>query len=159
MESDIQTRREFFLQACATASLLAAGSAIATILQSCNSGDNPAGPGGQGLAVINATESGGKVSFAVDSSSPLASTGRAAQVNYGGGILLVARTGQTEFSAVTATCTHQACTINGYSNQLFTCPCHGSQFTTGGQVSRGPAASLLRVYATAFANNILTITL
>jgi cytochrome b6-f complex iron-sulfur subunit len=159
MEVKIQTRREFCRQACKAAPLLAAGGALATFLQSCSSSDSPTGPGGQSLAVINATESGGKVNITVDSSSPLASTGSAAQVHYGGGILLVARTGQTTFTALTATCTHQACTINGYSNQIYTCPCHGSQFTTGGQVSRGPAASPLQAYATTFANNILTITL
>ena len=33
-----------------------------------------------------------------------------------------------EFKAFTAVCTHQGCTVNGVSNGIITCPCHGATF-------------------------------
>jgi cytochrome b6-f complex iron-sulfur subunit len=40
--------------------------------------------------------------------------------------------------AINATCTHLGCLVK--QAQLgFECPCHGSQFTTNGAVSQGPA--------------------
>jgi cytochrome b6-f complex iron-sulfur subunit len=41
--------------------------------------------------------------------------------------------------AINATCTHLGCLVK--QAQLgFECPCHGSQFTTNGAVTQGPAA-------------------
>ena len=45
-----------------------------------------------------------------------------------GGTFLVARTAQESFSALTTICTHQTCTISGFDNTNFVCPCHGSRF-------------------------------
>jgi cytochrome b6-f complex iron-sulfur subunit len=95
----------------------------------------------------------------VDAASPLATVGGVALVSAGGNNLLVARTAADTFSALTSTCTHQACTINGYSAPVFQCPCHGSQFSTTGEVVRGPAGAPLRRYATSFAGDVLTIAL
>jgi cytochrome b6-f complex iron-sulfur subunit len=159
MSAEIQTRREFVIQACQTLSIVAIGSVLPPVLQGCGSGDNPAGPGNQGLPTITATESGGKIAISIGTSSPLAAVGSAAQVQYQGGILLVARTGESTFAALTAVCTHQGCTITGYGSGTYTCPCHGSQFSTDGQVTRGPAGSPLHQYQTAFSNGTLTITL
>ena len=33
-----------------------------------------------------------------------------------------------DFKAFSAICTHQGCTVNGVSNGVITCPCHGSTF-------------------------------
>jgi cytochrome b6-f complex iron-sulfur subunit len=73
------------------------------------------------------------------------------------GLFLVARTGQNTFSALSAICTHQTCTITGFEGQTYVCPCHGSQFSTGGQVISGPAPTSLRQFATQFDGNVLTI--
>jgi cytochrome b6-f complex iron-sulfur subunit len=62
------------------------------------------------------------------------------------------------FAAVTAVCTHEACTVTGISGQTYVCPCHGSQFSATGVVLKGPAASPLRPFTTRFAANVLTIT-
>lgn len=155
--TEVQTRREFCVNACQAAALMTFGSALSTILQGCASKD-PLSVGAN-LPRIQATAIGGVITLAIDTSSPLATVGNAAQVQYGSGTLLVARTAQDTFAAVTAICTHQSCTITNYSNQIYTCPCHGSQFNTNGQVRKGPANSALRQYQTQFANNQLTITI
>lgn len=107
---------------------------------------------------INASVVNGTITLTIDASSPLAAVGSAALVQASNNSLLIARTAQDTFTALTAICTHQACTITGYNNQIYSCPCHGSQFNTGGRVVRGPATSALRTFQTQFANNQLVIT-
>lgn len=41
--------------------------------------------------------------------------------------------------AMTAICTHQGCTVNGWNGSVFPCPCHGSQYDLNGAVVQGPA--------------------
>jgi cytochrome b6-f complex iron-sulfur subunit len=108
--------------------------------------------------VVNGTIANGAIVVAVDSASPLATVGNAALVRSSAGDVLVARTAQGSFTALSATCTHQACEITGYANQTFVCPCHGSQFNTSGGVVSGPAPAPLHQYSTQFTNNTLTIT-
>jgi Rieske Fe-S protein len=151
-----QTRREFCLHTGQAALLAVFGGALSALLESCSK--NPADSGGGNINRINASLVNGTITLTIDASSPLATVGNAALVQYSNSALLVARTAQDTFAAVTAICTHQACTITGYSNQIYTCPCHGSQFSTNGQVRRGPASSSLRQYQTQFANNQLIIT-
>ncbi len=43
-----------------------------------------------------------------------------------------------EIYALDLTCTHLGCTVNATATG-FVCPCHGSMFTTGGDVVKGPA--------------------
>jgi nitrite reductase/ring-hydroxylating ferredoxin subunit len=143
--------------ACQAASLVAFSSALSALVQGCSS-DDPVSAGDP-LPRIQASAVSGTITLVIDASSPLAAVGSAAQVQYSGGTLLVARTGQDAFTALTSICTHQACTITGYSNLTYICPCHGSQFDTNGQVKKGPANTALRRYQTQFANNQLTITL
>jgi len=78
-------------------------------------------------------------------------------VQVSSGTFLVARVSQDAFTALTATCTHEGCTVSGFANQVYVCPCHGSQFSTSGSVVQGPASSPLRQFPTRFANNVLTI--
>lgn len=155
--TEVQTRREFCANACQAATLIAFGHALSAILQGCSSEDPLSASAN--LPKIQATAVSGVVTLTIDASSPLATVGNAAQVQYGSGTLLVARTAQDTFAAVTAICTHQSCTITNFSSQIYTCPCHGSQFDTNGQVKKGPASSALRKYQTQFANNQLTITI
>jgi Rieske Fe-S protein len=88
------------------------------------------------------------VVLTIDASSPLSSTGSAALVQSSRGSFLVARTSQNSFAALSAICTHQTCTITGYANQTYVCPCHGSEFDTSGRVLGGPAPAPLPSYAT-----------
>jgi glycine/D-amino acid oxidase-like deaminating enzyme/nitrite reductase/ring-hydroxylating ferredoxin subunit len=49
-----------------------------------------------------------------------------------------------EIHAVSATCTHQGCTVGfNASEATWDCPCHGSRFATDGTVIQGPAAKNL----------------
>jgi cytochrome b6-f complex iron-sulfur subunit len=163
MTSKTQSRREFCTQACQAASLAALGGALGTVVAGCGSGGSPTDPGFTGgissLQLINATESNGSVVLDVGPSSALATVGSAALIQTQARFLLVGRTAQDAFSALTAICTHQTCTISGFANQTYVCPCHGSRFDISGQVLAGPAPFSLRQYATQFANDQLTISL
>ena len=110
------------------------------------------------LRTISASVAGGAIALTVDASSPLASVGSAALVQTSSGNFLVARTAQDSFTALTAVCTHEACTVTGFDNQIYVCPCHGSEYSTSGAVVKGPAPAALRQFPTRFANNVLTIT-
>jgi len=151
MENQKPTRREF----CAHAVSFVA---IGTLLESC--GGSPTSPSNiPALSTITASVTNNTIVLAIDAASPLASVGSAALVKAGSGNFLVARTAQDSFNAMTAVCTHEACTVERYQSGTFTCPCHGSQYNTSGAVVKGPAPASLRRFNTAFANDVLTISL
>ena len=155
----VSSRREFCTHACHAAAAVAIGS----VLQGCGGGGgggNPSGPSvpsSTPLAVINGSVSGSAITVNVDGSA-LATVGGAALVRSSAGDVLTYRTAQDAFSAVTAMCTHEACTITGINGQTYVCPCHGSQFTITGSVVSGPASRALRTYGTSLAGSTLTIT-
>ena len=157
MESN-NTRREFCRHACQLAALTLGGS-VGACGGGGGGGDDVTGPSATSLPTVTASSAGGAATLSVDSTSPLASVGSAALVQSSGGLLLVARTAQDVFTALTATCTHERCTITGFSSQAFVCPCHGSRFDTSGRVLNGPATASLRSYPTQFASGVLSITL
>jgi len=99
------------------------------------------------------------VSVEIASGSALAATGGQALVQAGPNSLLVARTGTSTFTALTAICTHEACLITNGEAGAFVCPCHGSRFDATGRAITGPAVTSLRSFATAFAGSSLTITI
>ncbi len=155
VDSVSQTRRQFCQQACHAASLAALG----VILPGC--GGSPTGPTGGGgvpsLPVLNSTISGSAFTLTIDANSPLNTVGNAALVQASGRQFLVARTAQDAFVALTATCTHEACTVTGFSGGNYVCPCHGSRYNTAGAVLSGPAPRSLAQFASAFANGVLTV--
>jgi cytochrome b6-f complex iron-sulfur subunit len=73
--------------------------------------------------------------------------------------LLVIRISEDSFLTLSAVCTHTGCTVR-YSalRKQIECPCHGSTFDLGGGVTRGPAASPLAQFATAFDAAAQTVT-
>jgi len=149
-------RREFCAHACQAMSLMAVGS----VLQGCggSSPTSPSGDSGSALPTLSGSVSNRTISVAVDAGSPIASVGGTALVQSSLGNFLVARISQEAFSALTAVCTHEGCTITNVSGTTFTCPCHGSQFSTSGSVVRSPATRALTTYATSVSGNTLTIT-
>ncbi len=111
------------------------------------------------MPTLNGMAGNGTVTLIVDSSSPLATVGSAALLMANGGNFLVSRTSQDSFTVLTATCTHEGCTITKYQSGTYGCPCHGSTFSTSGSVQGGPAARALRQYSSTFVNGLLTISL
>jgi cytochrome b6-f complex iron-sulfur subunit len=151
-ESPTSTRREFCMRSCQALSLLSLGA----VLESC--GGSPTSPGSAPqLPSVTGTLVGRTLTINVDANSPLATVGGAAMVSVSTGLYLVARTSQTAVTTVTAACTHDRCDVTGFANNVYVCPCHGSQFNTSGAVVQGPAPSALRQYPTTFANNVATI--
>lgn len=53
-------------------------------------------------------------------------------------------------------CTHLGCTVKG-TPEGFACPCHGSRFTSTGEVTRGPAPRPLRRLQVSRAAGIIRI--
>ena len=154
-----QTRREFLGDAAQAGTLFVCGGLLAELLSGCEKTDSPtSNSGSPGLATIAASVSNGTITLAIDSNSPLKNVGSAALVDASSVKLLVAHTADTTFKAVSAICTHEGCTVTGFSSGTYTCPCHGSQFDTGGAVKRGPAASSLASKTTSFNGTQLTIT-
>jgi cytochrome b6-f complex iron-sulfur subunit len=150
-------RRDFCVHACQAVSVLAIG----TALPGCSGGDSPTGPSGGGgstLPTLSGAVTNRTVSVTIDAASPLATIGGTALVQSGLGSFLVARISQEAFSALTAVCTHEGCTITNVSGQTFICPCHGSQFSTSGSVVRSPATRALSSFATSFTGTTLAIT-
>jgi len=156
MDNPKTSRREF----CAHAiSLVTVGS----LIEGCGGDGNPAGPSGGGtnapaLATINASAAGGTVTVSNVSGTALATAGSAALVQAGSNNILVTRTAQDSFNAVTAVCTHEQCVVSGFQSGVFVCPCHGSRYNTSGAVVQGPATRPLASFTTQFTNNVLTIT-
>jgi len=147
-----ETRRDFCLRAGEAIS----AAMVASLLQACG-GSSTAPSTAPALPVIGGSTGSGTVIVTVDSSSPLASVGGAALVQANAGNFLVARTAQDSFTALTAICTHEGCTVTGFQNGTYVCPCHGSQFSTTGRVVMGPASVALRQFPTQFSNGTLTI--
>jgi nitrite reductase/ring-hydroxylating ferredoxin subunit len=149
---DGQTRRSFCSQAV---TLTIFGGALGAILDGCS----PTAPSNAPpLPIVNGTRVNGGITLAIDASSPLSTVGNAALVQTSVGDFLVARTAQNSFVALAAICTHQTCTITGFDNQNYVCPCHGSTFDVNGRVLGGPAPAALHQYPTQFTSGILTIT-
>jgi len=154
MDSKTETRREFCAHACYAAAL----AALSPILQACGGSSSPTAPSNiSPLPTIAATASAAGLVVPVGPNSALSGVGSMALVQAQGRFFLVAHTGQDAFTALDGTCTHERCTITGFSNQNYVCPCHGSQFTNSGQVLNGPAARPLNIFDTRVANNELTI--
>ena len=148
-----QSRRTFVMQA---SSLAIFGGTLGAIVQGCGGVTSPSDV--PALQTVNGTRVAGGVTIAIDASSPLSAVGSAALVRTSIGDFLVGHTGQDSFIALTAVCTHETCTITGFGNQNYVCPCHGSTFDLNGRVLGGPAPAALRQYSTQFSGGTLTIT-
>ena len=157
------SRRQFCAHACQAASLVA----VSALLPACGGGgdSNPTNPSGGGgttsaLSVITGTVSGRTVSVSVAGS--LANPGGAALIQTSlassPNQFLVFRDSTTAFTVLTAVCTHEGCTVDSFNGQLYTCPCHGSKYTTVGGVANGPANSPLRTFASTLSGTTLTFT-
>lgn len=81
----------------------------------------------------------------------------------GGGLVLadqrvvLVRSGD-EVHAFSSTCTHQGCTVDGVTDGVITCPCHGSEFDAAtGDVVTGPATRPLDPVQVEVADGVVTL--
>jgi Rieske Fe-S protein len=138
------SRREF-LKAVAVSGGAAVGGSL---LAGCGSpsGGNPSGsltldltkPENQALATVGGTLALGATSLD------------------GQGILLF-RSSESVVLAFSRKCTHSGCAIGEFADGISTCPCHGSQYDTGGNVVRGPSQNMLRKYPATLSGSTVTI--
>jgi len=147
-------RRDFCAHTCQVVSL----TTVASLLQAC--GGSPSSPSNaSALTTLTGTVGTGVVTVPVDAGGPLASVGGAALVRSSAGSFLVFRAAQDAFNAMTAICTHEQCEVTGIASSTFVCPCHGSQYSSAGAVTKGPATQALRRFTNSFAGTVLTINL
>jgi len=103
--------------------------------------------------------SGPNVNFTLD----LSQSANAALNSVGGSLkingVLIMRLDPSNFSVLSATCTHEGCQV-GYnsSSSKVTCPCHGASFNaSNGSVLGGPAPTALKKYTATLNGTILTV--
>jgi cytochrome b6-f complex iron-sulfur subunit len=113
----------------------------AIVLQQCLSGCNTGGTDPQPVEPPS--------NFSVNVNNPNFTALR----NAGGFVrsngVIIARTQQGEFLAVSQACTHEGTLVNFVSsNSTFLCPNHGSVFSREGEVQNGPATKPLTRYRT-----------
>lgn len=155
LESTTTSSRRQFCACCGRAAgLMALGAAVG-----CG-GNSTTGPSSnaQSLPSVSATVSGRTVSIQAGAGTTLASSGAMGIAQTSLGAFLVTRTGATSAVALTATCTHEGCTITGFSGSQFVCPCHGSEFATSGAVVKGPANRSLQQFNAQVTGDVITFT-
>lgn len=75
------------------------------------------------------------------------------------GDIIIFRTSETNYVALSKLCTHSQCTVTySHAKSEVPCPCHGSKFNTSGTVTNGPATSNLKKYTVKKDGNSLKIT-
>lgn len=72
------------------------------------------------------------------------------------GNIIVIKSGESQYIALSKLCTHEGCTVN-YSGTQVVCPCHNSKFDTSGSVLQGPATAALKKYTVVVEGNTLKI--
>ena len=139
-------RRKFFTNLAVGGSLLLTAPIL---FNSCSSDD------GTGSNNNNNNNNGG---ITVDlNSSEFADLKTVGGYAYKGDIIII-RSTDTVYLALTKVCTHSGCTVTyNSSSKEIPCPCHGSKFATTGAVINGPAASPLKVYTVTVSGSTLTI--
>lgn len=151
-----QPRRIFLQRALTAAGLTLSASAISTILMSCETDESqptpPVDPTGIKVAIADFPELTGPGTIITTSIDGL---------DFGVPVF-ISQVGDTTFAVFSTTCTHSGCPVSLplASGEDCICSCHGSQFSsTTGAVTRGPAASNLRAFASTFnvTTGILTV--
>ncbi len=74
------------------------------------------------------------------------------------GPIFVRRLDATRFDAISATCTHQGCTVAPLG-EGFACPCHGSTYDHDGERTGGPAPRALSRFAASQQGDLVVVTI
>ena len=70
--------------------------------------------------------------------------------------ICVYKKGPADYTALSTICTHRGCEVRPNEKYL-ACPCHGSEYSTSGEVLKGPAEIALKTYRTNVENENLRI--
>jgi Rieske Fe-S protein len=146
------SRREFCACCGKAAAMMAVGAAAG-----CGGGPTSPDSNAQTLPSVQGTVSGRTVTIQ-SAGSALATTGGMATAQTSIGTFLVTRTAASSATVLTAVCTHEGCTITGFSGAQFVCPCHGSTFTNAGSVVKGPANRSLQQFTAQVSGDVITFT-
>ncbi len=155
-QEKIQTRRMFIKNTLIGAGYVLLGTYASSLLSSCSTESNPTSPqngGNNGTSEIALDITKQEYNALSKIGGTVALPGNSLD---GNGILVI-RSSQNSVDAFSRTCTHQGCTVSNFQNGVSTCPCHGSQFNTGGNVVKGPATQPLKKYNATISGNIITI--
>ena len=71
--------------------------------------------------------------------------------------IMIVRTGEGSYAALSTRCTHQGCDVNLPENGAIACPCHGSRFALDGSVLNGPANAPLAEYTLTYDDAAATV--
>ena len=90
--------------------------------------------------------------------SELDSTGFLASKNFAGGSVIAVRVPANSESviALNSLCTHRGCTVD-WADSEFSCACHGSTFSTDGEVTNGPATEALSAYEAKIEDDLVLV--
>jgi cytochrome b6-f complex iron-sulfur subunit len=143
-------RKEFFQKVGFGAAAVLVPACIAGVVSSCSSDSSD---GGSSPVVVPPSPVG--VNFTLDVSTGSLATNGGFLVSNG---IVVARTLEGGFLAVSAACTHEGTIVN-YNSSVnnFVCPNHNSQFSNKGVVTQGPAKSNLTEYKTELTGTSLRV--
>lgn len=141
----IMDRKEFFTKILLGGTVLFVAPAV---IESCSKSALPAPSG----------TSGSSNPQTIDLSSPTYSSLQTVGGYAYLGNIIVIRTGQSSYAALSKVCTHQGCTVtyNSSANEV-SCPCHGSLFSITGAVVQGPAPVALKSYNVTVSGSTLSI--
>jgi len=150
------SRRDFMKKTILNVGTVAFGAYTIAFLSGCSDDDitGPSGSVGDANAIIT-------IDLTLMENQDLLSVGGTLALSgntLDGQGILVHRAGENIVKAFSRTCTHQGCTIGAFNNSISSCPCHGSQFNTAGNVVSGPASRSLKQYTATLSDNIITIT-
>jgi cytochrome b6-f complex iron-sulfur subunit len=102
------------------------------------------------------------IDLGADANAALREIDGARVITLNGRRLLIVRTDELTFVALSAVCTHAGCTVRyDAGSRDVACPCHGSTFELDGRVTAGPAQSPLDLFAARYdaAADVVTVTI
>ncbi|MEO7997340.1 MAG: Rieske 2Fe-2S domain-containing protein [Gemmatimonadaceae bacterium] len=148
------SRRNFLGATCATL--------LASVLAACGGGADSVGGVTEPPPSGSTTFTGGVVTLQLSQIPALTATnGHQVLALTDGGRradLVIINVGGT-YKAFTSICTHEGCSVNGYTGQRMVCPCHGSEYDLTGKVVAGPAPLPLREYTVVLNSAAQTLTI
>ncbi|MGQ0631439.1 MAG: Rieske (2Fe-2S) protein [Sporichthyaceae bacterium] len=107
---------------------------------------------------------GGSAAAEIPPGAPEGTIAVAADIEVGGGMvisdskLVITQPTAGEFKAFDTTCSHEGCAVSSISDNVITCPCHGSTFSaTDGSVLSPPAPSGLKPKTVKVMNGFISL--